>query len=237
MKTDLAAEESMNVIEAISSRRSIRAFRPDPIPRKIIQAILQNAILAPSWANTQPWEFVIVGGQELDELKQALTHHSKEIPNPDIIRPAEFPEPYDIRRSELVAKILEMKGIKREDGEKREWWNIQMARFFEAPNAILICMDKSIYSIDGNVNVWSLFSCGLVATNITLLGVDVGLGTCIEYVPVLYPDVIRQVLAIPSSKLIVVAIAIGYPNRDDQVNHFRSQREPLTNITRWCGVD
>jgi len=227
----------MDLIQAISSRKSIRAFRPDPVPRKIIEGILQNAILAPSWANTQPWEFAIVGGQELENLKQALAQQGKGTPNPDIPRPAEFPEPYGNRRSALMAKILEMKGIKREDAEKREQWNMQMARFFEAPNAILICMEKKIYSIEGNVNVWSLFSCGLVAANIALLAVDAGLGTCIEYVPVLYPDAIRKVLAIPSSKLIVIAIAIGYPDWDEQVNQFNSPREPFTNISKWYGVD
>lgn len=67
--------------------------------------------------------------------------------------------------------------------------------------------------------------------------IDYGLGTCIEYVPVLHPNVIRDVLEIPGSKLIVLAIAIGMPNWDDPVNQFRSSREPLDSIVKLCGFN
>jgi len=45
----------MDLVEAIRHRRSIRAFKPDPIPQEILKEIMGGALRAPSWANTQPW--------------------------------------------------------------------------------------------------------------------------------------------------------------------------------------
>ena len=108
-----------------------------------------------------------------------------------------------------------------------------MTRFFDAPHVILISIDRSFYNKDDSPNVWGIFGCGSVAMNIALLATDHGLGTCLEVAPVAYPDVIRQVLEIPDSKLMVIAIAIGYPDWDAPVNQFRSQREALENIAKW----
>ena len=87
--------------------------------------------------------------------------------------------------------------------------------------------------MDDVLNVWSLFSCGSLAMNISLLATSHGLGTCLEVAPVGYPDVIRKVLEAPDSKLMVLAIAIGYPAWDDPVNQFRSNREALDKIAKW----
>ena len=108
-----------------------------------------------------------------------------------------------------------------------------MGRFFDAPHAILISIDRSFHHMDDLLNVWGLFGCGSVATNIALLATDRGLGTCLEVAPVAYPDAIREVLQLPDSKLMVIAVAIGYPDQDSPLNQFRSEREPLERIVRW----
>jgi nitroreductase len=54
----------MDVLEAIKSRRSIRKYRPEPIPEEKLQVILEAARLAPSAANRQPWRFVVVQNQD-----------------------------------------------------------------------------------------------------------------------------------------------------------------------------
>ena len=64
-----------------------------------------------------------------------------------------------------------------------------------------------------------------------------GLGTVPEDQAVAYPDVLRAVLGIPNSKLIVLGIAMGYPDRDHPVNQLRSDRDPLDNVAKWYGFD
>jgi nitroreductase len=227
----------MDIVEAINQRKSIRAFKSDPVPKEILKEIMELALRAPSWGNTQPWEFAIVGGKKLEEIRQAFVEKAGEEHNPEIPHPRKFPEPYDTRRRVLGRKVLELKGIRREDKEKRKWWLLQGLRLFEAPCVIYIYIDRSFYQQSDGLNIWPVFDCGLVAENIMLLATNYGLGTIAQIQTVVYPDVLREVLGIPDSKLIVLGISVGYPDWDDPVNQLRSEREPLDSVSTWYGFD
>jgi nitroreductase len=227
----------MDITEAIGHRKSIRAFKPDPVPKEVLKEIMERALRAPSWGNTQPWEFAIVTGRSLEEIRQAFVEKAEEEQRPDIPHPRGFPEPYNSRYRALGKKLFELKGIEREDKEKRKWWVLQGLRLFEAPCVIYIYIDRSLYEQDGQVNSWPLFDCGLVAENIMLLATGYGLGTIPQIQAVAYPDVLRRVLGIPDCKLIVLGISVGYPNWDDPVNQLHSEREPLGNVTTWYGFE
>ena len=134
-------------------------------------------------------------------------------------------------------KVFELKGISREDKERRKWWLLQGLRLFEAPCAIYIYIDRSFYLQRDALNVWPIFDCGLVAENIMLLAPTYGLGTIAQIQAVGYPDILRKILTIPDSKLIVLGIAIGYPDRDDPINQLCSERAPLDSICTWHGFD
>ena len=227
----------MDIVEAIRHRKSIRAFKHAPVPQEILKKIMELALRAPSWANTQPWEFAIVGGKKLEEIRQAFIEKAEDKPNPDLAPPREFPELYDARRRAVGMKLFEIRGISREDKEKRRWWQLQGLRLFEASSAIYIYIDRSFYFQDDSLNVWPIFDCGLVAENIMLLATKYGLGTIPQIQAVFYPEVLRRVLGIPNSKLIVLGIAIGYPDWDDPVNQIRSERELLDKVAKWYGFD
>jgi nitroreductase len=227
----------MEIVEAIHHRKSIRAFKPNSVPQEILKEVMELAVRAPSWANTQPWEFAVVSGTKLEEIRQAFVERVEEPRNPDIPGPREFPEPYDTRRRVLGRKVLELKGISREDKEKRRWWQLQGLRLFEAPCVIYIYIDRSFYLQGDGLNIWPVFDCGLVAENIMLLATKYGLGTIPQIQAVDYPAVLRKVLGIQDSKLIVLGIAVGYPDWDDPVNQLCSEREPLDNISTWLGFD
>jgi nitroreductase len=229
----------MDIAEAINQRKSIRAFKSDPVPKAILAEIMDLALRAPSWGNTQPWEFAIVTGEKLEEIRQAFVEKaaSGAADNPDIPRPREFPQPYDTRYRAVGRKVLELKGISREDKEKRKWWVLQGLRLFGAPCVIYMYLDRSFYQQGDRVNVWPVFDCGLVAENIMLLATKYGLGTIAQIQAVAYPDVLRKVLGIPDSKLIALGVAVGYPDWNDPVNQMRSEREALDNVSTWHGFD
>lgn len=223
----------MEIAEAIRQRKSIRAFRPDPVPDALLREIIELALRAPSWANTQPWEFAVVAGRDLETIRQAFVDRSEEQICPDIPYPAGFPGLYDTRRRVLGRKVLELKGIAREDKERRRWWQLQGLRLFEAPCAIYIHTDRSFYLQAGGVNPWPVFDCGLVAENIMLLAPQYGLGTIAQIQAVAYPDILRQVLGISGSRIMVLGIAIGYPDWDDPINQLCSERDPVEGVTTW----
>ena len=227
----------MDIVEAIHQRKSIRAFKPELVPQDILKEIIETALRAPSWGNTQPWEFAIVTGTKLDEIRQVFVEKAGEPPNPDLAAPRHFPEPFDTRRRTVGRKLFELLGLSREDREERRRWGLQGLRLFGAPSVIYIYTDRSFYLQGDSLNVWPVFDCGSVAENIMLLAPRYGLGTIPEIQAVLYPNVLREVLEMPDSKLIVLGIAIGYPDWDEPVNQLRSGREPLDRVTTWYGFD
>ena len=227
----------MDIIEAINQRKSIRGFKPEGVPKETLKQLMEQAQRAPSWANTQPWEFVIVGGAKVKEISQAFLAKTQAgvMMNPDLTPPMAFPEPFDSRRRSVGRLMFEVMGITREDREQRREWGMRGLRMFGAPNMIYILTDRSFYHQEKGLNVWPVFDCGLVAQTIMLLAPKFGLGTIPAIQAVAYPDVLRKVLAIPDSKLIVLGIGIGYPDPKDKANTIRTPRDPLESITTWVG--
>jgi len=229
----------MDITEAIGKRKSIRAFKPETVPRETLSELVELALRAPSWANTQPWEFAIVTGRPLEKINQAFIAkgEASEPMHPDLAAPQEFPERYNDRRRVLGRKIFELKGIGREDREQRAAWGLEGLKLFGAPNVIYIYTDHSLcFQADG-LNVWPAFDCALVAQNIMLLAPKFGLGTVPEIQAVAYPEVLREVLGIADSKVFVLGIAIGYPDWDDAVNQLHSERDALEALAKWHGFD
>lgn len=62
----------MKVYEAIEQRRSIRKFKPDPVPQELLEKVLTAATLAPSGKNKQPWKFYVIRGDKREEMLQAM---------------------------------------------------------------------------------------------------------------------------------------------------------------------
>ncbi|RJP55961.1 MAG: nitroreductase [Deltaproteobacteria bacterium] len=221
----------MELKDAIRKRQSIRAFKPDPVPRDILVKIMEDAIWAPSWGNTQPWEFSIVGGDTAKRLGEEFSNNylNKVPDNPDIGMPEQWPDSNMSRYREVGKGLFETLSIGRGDKEKRGQHYVNMFRFFGAPNVIYIYIDKEL-------GTYSVLDVGIITQNISLLATDYSLGTCIEAAAVRYPDIVRKHLNIPNSKKIVLGIAIGYPNWDSPYNKFRSNKENLDALVKWVDV-
>ena len=225
----------MDIIEAIESRRSIRAFTPDPVPRDVLKKLLEIAVRAPSTDNTQPWEFAVVTGVALDELKRALSDKMGAVTpsefTPDIPFPIlTYQPPYLDRSKKQGRKVFQSLGIARDDWPKRMEWYRFMARFMDAPAGIIVYVERYL-------GAYAILDAGLFLENLMLAAMSCGLGTCTQMAVVLYPEILRRALSIPESKLILCGVAIGYPDEDAPVNRFRSEREPLEAFARWYGFD
>jgi len=219
----------MDVEDAVRQRKSIRAFKPDPVPREKLRSILEQALRAPSWANTQPWEFVVVAGEQLHEIQKAYLERGGQEPQPEIPRPYEFPEPYLSRREGLTPRCLEPAA------EYVEYRRVQNPQNYGTPAVIYILVDRSMFHQSKGINVWSAYDCGSAVQNIMLLATSYGLGTVAQAQAVVYPDIVRKVADIPVEKLIAIGVAIGYPDWENPANQRRSQREPLDKVVTWRG--
>jgi nitroreductase len=223
----------MDVVKAINTRRSIRHFKPDPVPESVLREIIEVAMRAPSAGNTQPWEIAVVSGAKLDKIKQAVLNSTGKAPKLDIDAPLPYPEPWASRYSAFAAGMFAQLGIKREEKEKRSEWGHRGYSLWGAPSCIYIMIDRAYYNIRGITNALNVFDCGLITQNILLLATEHGLGTIVAIQPVLYPDILRSELDIPDSKLMVIGIPIGYPVIDSPVNQLHTGREPLDQTARF----
>ncbi len=215
----------MEILNAIRERRSIRAFKPDPVPREIIEQILNLAILAPSAINLQPWEFIVVVGEEKDRLSRRLIKAYKERQiscSPGNIKP--IPKTISKRGAktlELMNPFFEEMGV-----NPNLFINEGSCNFYGAPVAILIFIDDSLPKD-------RLIDIGVVLGYIILISHEFGLGTCPVGLVNAYEDEIKDLLNIPPNKNLAIGLALGYPDWDIPINRFKSQRDSLEKMLKW----
>lgn len=221
----------MELEAAIRGRRSIRAFKPDPVPAKVLRDLIDLARWTPNFAGTQPWEFTVVGGEPLEELRRKLREVAAADPEgkPDIPWPALQVEPWRTWRRELGFALYDSQGIAREDRARREAWRVFGAGFFDAPSVIVISLDRSF-------TAWGIYDIGAIAFALMLEAHALGLGTCPQAQPTRYPGLFREVLGIPEGKLVVLALPVGYPDLGAPINRFPRHRAPLEELVTWKGV-
>ena len=216
----------MNVGKALSTRRSCRAFKPFPVDRDTLLAVLNDALCTPSWANTQPWEIFVAGGNVLKEINQAYwENHRNNVPQtPDIPRPQGWPDAFNERRKELFA------GMSLAAGEAAKQFGELNQKFFYAPAVIYLCMDKSLAT-------WSMFDLGALSQSIMLAAAESGLATIPAVTLVHYPEILRNKLGIPDNFSIVIGIAIGYEDKHHPINKFKSARRPVADVAIIKGIE
>jgi len=221
----------MDLEEAVLGRRSIRAFRPDPVPPAMLRDLVDRARWTPSAANTQPWEFIIVGGEPLRTLRSRLRTAAVADPvgKPEMGWPATLPERFKARRQDVGDAVLRALGIAADDKVKKNEWFLAGVGFFDAPQIVLVTMERCFTDL-------AILDLGAVALALELLAYGEGLGTCPQAAPLRYPWIFHEVLAIPETKRVMLTVPIGFPALDAPVNRFPRARVPLHDILRWSGI-
>lgn len=221
----------MNVTEALNSRFTCRAFKPQPLEKDTILAILEAANRAPSWANTQPWEIFVAGGEDLESLRQACLENFRQgVPgNSDLPRAEEWPPHITRRVQSLMADRSQALGIDRADKAARKTLAEQNHRFFGAPVVVYLCMERSL-------TPWSIHDLGMMAQSIMLAAEERGVASAIAYNLVIYPDLIRKAVDIPEDLAIIIGLALGYADMAIPQNDFRSSRRSVEEVVRFQGI-
>lgn len=218
-------EPPMELLKAIQERKSFRAFKSDPIPKETIQEILKLAIQAPSAINLQPWEFIVVTGEEKARLSRRLikAYREKQIScGPGNVKP--MPKTVTQRGAktlQLMNPLFEEMGVNPD-----QFINEGSCNFYGAPVAILICLDDSFPKS-------RLVDIGIVLGYFLQVAHEFGLGTCPIGLITAYEDEIKDLLNIPENKMVVIGVALGYPDENSPINRFKSPREGIENLLRW----
>ncbi len=216
---------------ALAGRRSIRAYRPDPVPQAVVADILTAARLAPSGANLQPGHFIALAGAPLAGLTAALAAGIA-AGRPEVAEYSYFPDPMPpalkARQRAAGHALYAALGVDRRDIAGRRAQFARNYAFFDAPVGIVVTLDRDMGKgcfMDLGMALMALFLAaqarGLATTGIGALA--------------RYGDLVQAQLAVPADQLVVCGIALGYADDAAAVNRVRTDRAPLADYARFDG--
>jgi nitroreductase len=217
---------------AITSRQSMRAFLPDPVPRAVIEQILSVACRAPSGTNIQPWKVYVLTGETLArfcrviraayEDPEAAKQHTPEY----AYYPTRWTEPYLTRRRKLGWDLYKLLGIGRGEEQRMREQHSRNFGFFDAPVGM-------IFTIDRTLERGSYLDYGMFLQNIMVAARARGLDTCPQAAFANFHRLIRAELDLPEPEMVLCGMALGTADMSKIENTLVSEREPLDRFVRF----
>ncbi len=222
----------MSYDEVVMGRRSIRGFKPDPVPLELIMEILTLALRSPSSRNTQTWNFTVVTGEPLNRIRAGNTERNMAgVPHSREFRTGTAFEGVHRERQIGVAKqLFSAMGIARDDAPARMDWVLRGFRQFDAPVCVIITYDKTLSGSDDTP-----FDCGAVSTALVNAAWSRGLGAVINSQGIMQSPVVREHAGIADDQVIMKAIAIGWPEESFPANAVVSERKSVEEAARFVG--
>ncbi len=218
----------MDTIQCIKGRMSIRKFKKEPVPRDLLEKVIDAARYSPSYKNSQPWNVAVVSGEKKKALSEMLVKLLEDgvEPCPDIPAPNSWPEPEDRRIAELFKKRKEATGIDLTAPDMIKKAKKANFQFYGAPHALYLYQHSSL-------SQWSIFDMGLFAQSLMLAAYAEGLGTVPQAFITDYARDIKEFLDISQEMRLVLGISIGWPDMDSPANAMLTDRAPLDEIMTW----
>jgi nitroreductase len=217
---------------AITSRRSIRAFLPTPIPEAAIREILEVASRAPSGTNTQPWKVHVLTGAARLRLSDAIratyddpverAMHSEEYD----YYPRDWVSPYIDRRRKVGWDLYGLLGIGKADKDKMHAQHGRNYAFFDAPVGL-------IFTIDRIMAKGSWLDYGMFLENIMVAARGRGLDTCPQAAFTQFHRVIARELDLGDHEMVVCGMALGVADPDAVANRLTTARATVDEFTKF----
>ena len=222
----------MQVLDAIKTRKSIRAFTDQAVSKETVEEILTISQRSPSGTNTQPWHIHVCAG----DVKQAITDdvlalaaagQSTPYQQYDYY-PGEWKDIHRDRRRGVGWSLYGLLGIKKGDREASARQGARNFKFFDAPVGLFITTDA--YLGRGS---WA--DTGMYIQTIMLAARGFGLHTCAQAAWIQYQEPVFRHLNIPDDQVLVSGMSLGYADPDAIENTLVSERETLENVARFNG--
>ncbi|TAL29903.1 nitroreductase [Phenylobacterium sp.] len=225
----------MEFDDVIRGRRSIRGYKPDPVPRELIEEIIGLAMRAPSSMNVQPWNFYVITGEPLDRIRAGNTERNLAgVPQSREFRIGTkgFEGKHRERQIGVAKQLFGAMGIARDDKDARQDWVLRGFRQFDAPVCIIVTFDKELEGMDD-----APFDCGAVATALVNAAWSRGLGAVINSQGIMQSPVVREHAGVADDQVIMKSIALGWPDETFPANAVVSERKSVQEATVFVGFD
>jgi nitroreductase len=217
---------------AITTRRSIRAFLPDPVAPEDILSILDVAARAPSGTNTQPWKVTVLTGAAKQRLSDAImaVHndpaaarlHTEEYS----YYPQQWQSPYIDRRRKVGWDLYALLQLTREDKAGMHAQHGRNYQFFDAPVGLMFTIDRAMQQ-------GSWLDYGMFLQNIMIAARARGLDTCPQAAFTQYHRIIAEQLQLPAHEMVVCGMSLGYADPDKIENTLVTEREPVAGFVKF----
>ncbi len=224
----------MKFDDVILGRRSIRGYKPDPVPKALIEEVIAMAMRAPSSMNTQPWNFYVITGEPLAKIRQGNTERTLagEPDSREFRKGQAFAGPHRERQIGVAKQLFSAMGIERDDKDARQDWVLRGFRQFDAPVCVIITYDRVLDGSDDTP-----FDCGAVATALVNAAWSRGLGTVINSQGIMQSPVVREHAGIADDQIIMKSIALGWPDENFPANAVVSVRKPVDEAAVFVGFN
>jgi len=227
-------EQRVNYEEVVMGRRSIRGYLSVPVPKSLIKEVLEMTIRAPSSLNTQPWNFYVVAGEPLDRIREGNTERNLAgVPDSREFRGhGAYEGVHRERQIGIAVQLFEAMGIERYDKEARQEWVLRGFRQFDAPVSIVVTYDRSIHG--GDIGP---FDCGAVSNALVNAAWSRGLGCVVNSQGIMQSPVVREQAGIPDDQVIMICVAMGFPDDSFPANAVVSQRKSVEDAAVFVGFE
>ncbi len=224
----------MEFKELIRARNSIRGYLDKPVPRDVIESIIEVAKWAPSSMNTQPWHVHVVTGAPLDRIRKGNTDNmvAGVPPKRDFPMREAYEGVHRQRQINVAVQLFEAMGIARDDKPRRTDWVMRGFRQFDAPVSLVLTYNKYLEPA-----AISHFDLGAFSHAIVLAAWEQGLGCVINGQGIMQSSVVREHARIPDDQNIMICIAMGYPDDSFIANTVKSVREDNAQFVHYVGFD
>jgi nitroreductase len=217
--------------DLLRSRRSVRAYRPDPVPRITVLEILQAASAAPSNSNTQPWRVHVVAGRAQRELADALvTAFEQDTLPPSPHFPDPLPAEFAERQADFARRYYGCLGIPRDDAAARARQTLRNFSFFGAPVGL-------IFTIDARLTQHSWLDLGLFVQGVMLAARARGLDTCPQVSFARFHPVIAPRLRMGEHEVTACGMSLGHADPAAVVNGIDMPRLQAESFVSFSGFD
>ena len=217
---------------AITSRRSIRAFLPQPVEQEEIVRILEIAARAPSGTNTQPWKVYVLTGATKEKLSSEIL---KAFNDPALSQqhteeyhyyPIQWNSPYIDRRRKVGWDLYALLNLTRDNKAGMHAQHARNYRFFDAPVGLM-------FTIDRTMEKGSWLDYGMFLQNIMIAARGRELDTCPQAAFTQFHQIIRDVLQLPDNEMFVCGMALGYADKDKIENTLETERETVPGFVQY----
>ena len=219
----------MDLKTTLMERKSTRAFLNKEVPMDIINEIIEQSKTAPSGVNTQPWQVAVIQGESKNNLcnkfEKAFRGGVKGSMDYKYY-PVEWLGEYKQRRKECGLMLYSALNISREDKDRQlDQWALNY-QAFNAPVILLFFIDRSMEK-------GSFMDYGMFIQSIMLSAVEKGLATCPQAALGEDPDIVRQEFPEYKDKMVLCGLALGYEDKGQIVNSYRTPRKDLSRFVRY----